>query len=350
MVRDEPMAASDKTADRYEKLAGMLRGARTMLIVMQDHPDPDAIGAAVGLRAVAHNVNNVQCSIVHGGTVGRGENRALVQYLDLNLRPIGDINPDDFGLVAMVDAQPHSGNASLDDKFVPHVVIDHHPIRNTTRKSAFTDIRSRYGSTATILWEYLEYADITPEIPVATAMLYGIRSDTQDLGREATQADIDAAEKLHGLANKRMLGQIQRGRVPGGYFQMLVNALREAVIYPNAIIASLGELQNADMLGEAADLFLRHEQVGWTMAYGFYNDKALVSVRTVDAGVRAEDVIRKIICRIGTGGGHATSAGGQVPLKKQTATYRKELEKKFRDRFLRTIGSDNKKGVRLVKG
>ncbi|MFP4053480.1 MAG: hypothetical protein ACLFV7_06410 [Phycisphaerae bacterium] len=48
------MAASDKTPDRYEKLAAMLREARTMLIVMQDHPDPDAIGAAMGLRAVAH--------------------------------------------------------------------------------------------------------------------------------------------------------------------------------------------------------------------------------------------------------------------------------------------------------
>ncbi|MFP4053479.1 MAG: DHH family phosphoesterase [Phycisphaerae bacterium] len=273
-----------------------------------------------------------------------------MQYLDLNLRPIKDVDPRDFSIVAMVDSQPRSGNASLPNDFVPHVVIDHHPIRNNTRKSAFTDIRSRYGATATILWEYLEHAGITPEMPVATALLYGIRSDTQDLGREATQADIDAAEKLHSLANKRILGQIQRGRVPGDYFQMLVDALREAVIYPNAIIASLGELHNADMLGEAADLFLRHELVGWTMAYGFYKNKALVSVRTIDGGLRAEDVVKKIISRIGTGGGHATSAGGQVPLKKKTATYRKELEKKFRDRFLRSIGSDNKKGVRLVKG
>jgi nanoRNase/pAp phosphatase (c-di-AMP/oligoRNAs hydrolase) len=341
-------AATEKNSEKIRKLDATIEGARNLLIVLQDHPDPDAIAAGVGLRAVVHHLEDVQCSFVHGGTVGRGENRALVQYLALRLRPVTDIDIDDYDCIAMVDAQPGTGNSSLPGEVVPDIVIDHHTIRNATRKAKFTDIRSRYGATATILWEYLNEVGINPEMPLATALLYAIRSDTQDLGREATDADIAAAEALHPLANKRMLGQIQRGRVPGVYFQMLNDALSEAMIYPGAIVAGLGDIHNADMLGEAADLFLRHEDVEWSLTHGFYDGSLLVSIRTLDGEPRADDVAKKIASRIGTGGGHAMLAGAQIHVKKDTARGRKELAAKVSARFLKAIGSSGKSGSRLV--
>ena len=200
------------------------------------------------------------------------------------------------------------------------------------------------------MWEYLREAKITPDMPLATALLYGIRSDTQDLGRETTQADIDAIESLYPLANKRMLGQIQRGRVPSDYYQMLSTALSNTKIYSHALICGIGDIDNADMIGEVADLLLRHEEVDWVMCYGFCNDQILISFRTQDSSLDAGDVARKVVDELGTGGGHEHMAGGQITLpsaKRLTHKYTR-FEGLIRRRFLSALRIRTRKGWPLV--
>jgi nanoRNase/pAp phosphatase (c-di-AMP/oligoRNAs hydrolase) len=342
------MKLATKTGPRVEKLIGLLQGKGNLLIVMQDNPDPDSIAAAVALRRLANSKAGVQCSIAYSGTVGRGENRALVNYLSLNLRQIKDIEFQKFDLIAMVDTQPGTGNNSLPEELTPDIVIDHHPCRHLTRRSPLIDIRSGWGATSTILAEYLQEAQITPDTPLATALLYGIRSDTQDLGREATQADVNAIERLYPLANKRMLSEIQRGRVPKEYFQMLAEALENARIYGNAIVTSLGRIDNPDMIGEVADLLLREEQTTWTMCVGMFNGKLLISLRTTDEANKAEVVVKHLVSRKGTGGGHQTYAGGQIPLKEGSQAEFDRIEKAIRRKFVRLIGADDHHAVRLI--
>ena len=342
------MKPASKTPIRVKKLIRLLGGKDYLLIVMQDNPDPDSIASAVGLRRLANNTADVQCSIGHSGTVGRGENRALVNYLGLNLHQMSDIDFEKFDLIAMVDTQPGTGNNSLPQTHPPDIVIDHHPCLDTTRSAQLIDIRSGYGATSTILCEYLHHAQIQPDIPLATALLYGIRSDTQDLGREATQADIEAIEWLYPLANKRMLSQIQRGSVPKEYFQMLAEALKNARIYGTAIVTSLGQIDNPDMIGEVADLLLREDRTTWTMCMGLFKGKILISLRTTDENNKAEDVIKRLVARKGTGGGHQTYSGGQVPLKENTRAEWTRLEKKLRLKFVRLIGAGDSHAVKLI--
>ena len=64
------------------------------------------------------------------------------------------------------------------------MVIDHHPVRPTTQASPFHDIRPAYGATATIVAEYLLAAGLQPTYAAATALIYAIRSETQDFARE----------------------------------------------------------------------------------------------------------------------------------------------------------------------
>jgi nanoRNase/pAp phosphatase (c-di-AMP/oligoRNAs hydrolase) len=158
----------DRTEQRLEKLTAILAGKSTLLIVMQDFPDPDAIASAVALRELANKLAGTQCSLAHGGVVGRAENATMVKYLGLNLRLMHEIDPSKFDIIAMVDTQPGTGNNSLDPEVVPHIVIDHHPIRRATRKAPFIDIRSKYGATATIMYEYLTRASIAPDAPSRT--------------------------------------------------------------------------------------------------------------------------------------------------------------------------------------
>ena len=343
------MRAAEKTGSKLQKLTELLTGKAYLLIIMQDNPDPDCIAAAVALRKLANSLANLQCSIACGGTIGRGENRALVKYLGLNLRACSEVDFSKFDLVATVDTQPGTGNNSLPEAILPQIVVDHHPIRRPTRTVPFTDIRSGYGATSTIFVEYIIEAGITPETPLATALLYGIRSDTQDLGREAARADIEAIEFLYPFANKRMLSIIQRGKVPRVYYQMLADALRNARVQGPAIITELGEIDNPDMIAEVADLLLREDETNWTMCTGSWKNRLLISIRTSEEGNLAEQVIRRMVARKGTGGGHLTYAGGQIPLKKGTKTERQELEKHLQQTFLKAIGADNGQSARLVK-
>jgi len=332
--------ANKKTRLRVERITELMKGKSSLVIVMQDNPDPDSIASAAALRKFANSIAGVVCSITHGGTVGRAENRALVQYLDVNLRPFGQLDFEKFDLMAMVDTQPGTGNNCLPEGLIPDIVIDHHPLRRATRHSHFFDIRRRYGATSTILLEYLLAANIDLDIPLATALLYGIRSDTQDLERQSSRADIKAMEVLFPAANKLMLGEIQRGSVPRDYYQMLDKALKNARVYGNCIVTSLDEVNNPDMIAEVADLLLRSEDIFWTMCTGCYEDKLLISIRTCQQGARADKLIRRIVARRGTGGGHESFAGGQIPLKDESKLSCPKLERLVHKKFVKAVGCD----------
>ncbi len=347
MARNKHM--NEKTKFKLTQLQDVFRENRTLLILLQDNPDPDSIASAMALRKLANSAANLQCSIAHGGRVGRGENRALVRYLSLNLRPAEEIDFHAFDLIAIVDTQPRTGNNSLPVEIEPDIVIDHHFCRKETKTCRFTDIRSGYGATVTILFEYLEAAGIEIDIPLATAMLYAIRSDTQDLGRDTTKEDLNAVMALYPIANKRMLSEIQRGKVERNYFQMLGDGLRNARVCGPAIVTGLGTVENPDMIAEIADLLLRDDETYWTLCYGIYKDRLLLSIRTSRESPRADKVIRKIVGRKGTGGGHPSYAGGQISLNKTTPKAIARLENLIVKRLLTALSVDNVKEHKLIQ-
>jgi nanoRNase/pAp phosphatase (c-di-AMP/oligoRNAs hydrolase) len=251
------------------------------------------------------------------------------------------IDVGQFDLFAMLDTQPGTGNNSLPEEIEPDIVIDHHTCRQSTRRCRFSDIRNRYGATATIMYEYLKVADIQPDVPMATAMLYAIRSDTQDLGRDTTKADTQAFTHLYPVANKRMLSQIQHGKVRRDYFRMLANAMNNAQVYGNAIVTNLGPIENPDMIAEVADMLLRDDQTDWVMVYGLSQNKLLISLRTYKEHAHADKVIRHLVARRGTGGGHPSYAGGQIPLDKYSPKTIEKLQKTVINRFVKEVTGNN---------
>jgi nanoRNase/pAp phosphatase (c-di-AMP/oligoRNAs hydrolase) len=336
-------------AARLKRLSSVLDGARSMLIIVQNTPDPDAIAAAAALRELANEKHEIACSIGHSGGIWRAENVALLKYLGLNTRPLSELDLDRFDRLAMVDAQPGAGNVTFDASVRLDVVIDHHPIRRETRSARFTDVRSRYGATSTILYEYLKQAKIEIPIPVATAMVYGIRSDTQDLGRESTKADVEAFLALYPSANARALGRIVQAPLPRSYFSRLRTALDEARIHGDRIVSYLGRLESPEMVAEAADLLLRAEEVRWTMTLGVVDDLLNVSLRTRDRDRHAGRIARNLAGRKGFGGGHQALAAAQIPLSGPNDSER-QIRKLVRDlikRFLRATGNPKEPGKRL---
>jgi nanoRNase/pAp phosphatase (c-di-AMP/oligoRNAs hydrolase) len=328
-----------KVREKLEKLLAVLKGKRTLLIVMQDFPDPDAIAAAAALRELVRANQDVTTTLACGGFVGRAENRALLKYLGLNIKSLDSITPEQFGAIALVDTQPGAGNNALGREIVPDIVIDHHPMRSQSRQSAFFDIRRRYGATSTILYEYTVVAGVDLPLPVATALLYGIRSDTADLGREAVQEDIDAYLALYPNCNKRVLGRIAMARVPRSYFHAIAMGLNNAHSAGNCVYTLLGSVDTPDIVSEIADLLLRDEETTWALCVGAYGNQLLLSMRTSDLQANAGKIMSRVVGRSGTGGGHSVMAGGQIPIASQDpAVFHKKAHAAV-NRYLRVLGN-----------
>ncbi len=336
-----------RSTERVGKLLGVLADKRSLLILMQDNPDPDSLAAAAALRRIVNAKTEAQCSLAYGGVIGRGENRALADYLGLNFRRVGELDFAGFDSIALVDTQPGTGNNSLPAGRLPDIVLDHHPLRPDSRKASFTDIRSKYGALSTVLFEYLKALRIAPEPPLATALLYAIRTDTQDLGKAAVRADLAAAEELFGLANPRMLSSIQRGSVSREYFETMARALAGARLFDTCLVSDLGRIGKPDYTGEFADLFLRYEQADWVLCYGVFEGKIWASLRSAAEKEHAGRMLKDAVRGLGTGGGHDWSAGAQIPVEERSGGARK-LAKTLRERLLKSLKIETRSGRRLV--
>ena len=236
-----------------------------------------------------------------------------------------------------MDCQPHTGNAALPKQINPLIVIDHHPIRKTT-KVAFADIRQDYGATATILSEYILASAMEITSQIATALCYGISSETQHLGRGATPNDAKIYSSLFATANKKILSQIENPKLPRVYFKTLNRALHQATVYKNTIVSNLGEMRMPDFVPIVADLLLKCERMSWSLCMGRYDNKILVSIRTTQKNGNAGVFLRKLIGKRGTAGGHGMLAGGQITCASMSDSTCDPIEKDLKMRFLKKLG------------
>jgi nanoRNase/pAp phosphatase (c-di-AMP/oligoRNAs hydrolase) len=289
------------------------------LILPHNDPDPDAIGAAVALRHLLAQTLKIEGRIAYQGIIGRAENKALVRYLGHPLRHLKDSDFHRADAVALIDTQLGAGNNPLPLGRSPTIVIDHHPRREETATAAFADVRSDVGATSTIASEYLNAAGIEPTPPLATALFYGIKTDTMGLGRGASPADAAAYFYLQPRIDVDALVEIERAQVPAEYFRSFDIALRAAKVFDTAVIAYIGQMDYPDLVAEMADLLLRLEGIRWVVCMGAYQGELVLSVRTRDRRGGAGRLAQNMVEDRGTAGGHGTMAGGHLPLAGEEA-------------------------------
>lgn len=342
-----PMSAMSPVNARgtLAALLQALDGPEPIVVLPHDNPDPDALACAAALKWMVAELLDKDAQIALGGIVGRAENRAMLTYLNINLVPVSELALDQARVV-LVDTQPGRPNNSLPDDVVPAAVIDHHPAYGNYPGVAFLDLREHYGATSTIVTEYVRESKLTPEAKIATALFYGITAETQDLGREATAADIEAAHFLYPYTNKRRLAKIENARVPRGYFRGFREGIDHARLYDRVVISMLGEVQYPDMVAEVADFLLRLDQVEWAAAIGIYEGALHCSVRTTERDVSAGDLLQRVLGSR-SAGGHDQIAGGRISVGDDPAA-RERAAAMIRDRLLAALGVDPACGEPLV--
>jgi len=314
-----------------------LRGKGTVLIVTHDHPDPDSLAAAMALKHLVLVKTGQKATVAYGGVIGRGENRVMVEKLEIELVPLEGLDLHQYQVVCMVDTQPQAGNNSLPADCRVDLVIDHHPLQESCRECRWVDVREDYGASATILFEYLLAQEISLCTKLATILFYAIKSETQDLGREWSRADRLAYLHLLPLSNNRILFDIIHPEVPRKYFAAFSLAIRNAQIFNDVLVFNLYEIDNPDIVAEMADFLLRVDQVKVVLGMGNYQGNEILSFRTLLSEIRAGAVMREVVAGLGTAGGHGMIAGGQIRSVDKEPIAQKDLEQTLIERLLRCL-------------
>jgi nanoRNase/pAp phosphatase (c-di-AMP/oligoRNAs hydrolase) len=200
---------------KFAALLSLIRHTKNIVILPHDNPDPDSLASAAALRYLVQQRRLTPPVIALSGIIGRSENRAMVSVLRIPLVPVTDVSRNFAGPVILIDTQPGRRNNALPPHVIPAAVIDHHPDWGNNGSVPFVDLRDTYGATSTILTEYLQEAEVPIAPNIATALFYGISSETQHLRREANAPDIVASQFLYPYVNKRLLGNIREQTSPG---------------------------------------------------------------------------------------------------------------------------------------
>ncbi len=324
---------TDVTRERWAALAARFGGGEgkagaggRWLVLTHDNPDPDALASAILLCTVLRRTWKQRATAAYGGIVGRAENREMVRSLGLELSHVRHLSFRRYQHFALVDTQPRTGNNQLPADILPDLVIDHHPVRKPTLAAPFVDIRPAYGATATVLGEYLLAAGTRPSHALATALIYAIRSETQDFSREFTGPDKAIYDRFFPLANHRLLARIQNPRLPLAYFGQLHEALERLESVDSLVLSHLDEVDQPDIIPEVADLLLRMEGKTWSLCTGFYRERMYLSIRTTNPHAEAGALMRRLIGRRGKGGGHGRTAGGWIDAARLGLAERTRLQ------------------------
>jgi nanoRNase/pAp phosphatase (c-di-AMP/oligoRNAs hydrolase) len=355
------MAADPKTKEpdqevgsvrrvRSERLLAALAPFRRMVVISHVNPDPDSLASMLGLKALLESSDRGKSvTLTVDGMIARAENRAMVELIPIPLVPVETVDVDPETAVIMVDSQPHTGRR-FSEEAAPQVVIDHHETGGDLSGVLFRDIRTHLGATSTMVTGYLIEQKILVSPDLATALLYGIESETQGYPREASTLDDGALVWLFPRANKDLLAKIRNPKLPQSHFATFQHSLVNAFLYRDLIVSWCGEVLQPDIIAEIADFFIRFDQVDWALAIGLFDRGLKLSLRAGGLGGRAGEVLRQVVSGMGAAGGHDKRAGGIVALANlDTATIDQVLRTISR-RLLDHLNIDERQGHRLLDG
>ncbi|MFB6205031.1 MAG: bifunctional oligoribonuclease/PAP phosphatase NrnA [Haloglomus sp.] len=332
------------------QLQRTLSTADEVAVLTHPNPDPDALACALGVRELASAVGT-EATIYYPGEIRHEENRALVEALDIEvtrLRDAGDLADRGVVLVDHNEPRGFAGAGNVE----PRAVVDHHP--GDGRGTAFTDVRPEYGACASLIAEYLQdlgwrtedvdstdddranadnrpdadnrpvpddtggasNGDDAPAVPesLATALVYGIRSDTAGFTRGCTGAEFDAAAYCSARADPDTIQKVANPPVVPETMDVQARAVLRRVQRGAFVCTYAGTIPSPDAVAQAADHLLRLQGIRAVVVAGRCDGTLHLSGRaiedSVDIGTTLSTAIEGI--PMADAGGHARMGGGQL--------------------------------------
>ena len=281
-------------------------------IYIQTHnfPDPDAIASSYGLQMFLKHYG-ISSTLCYEGKIDKLSTKKMTSIFQLDIHAYDDLKntmqPEDY--IICVDSQKEGGNIT---DFVGEEIaaIDHHP---TYKEVAYRykDIRIT-GSCASIITDYFRQMDVPMDAMTATALLYGLKMDTNQMSRGVKKLDIDAFGYLYPLMDPEVMNRLESNNMEFRDLKAYGAVIENIRVYGDMGFACIPFSCPDALIAIVSDFILQLDVVHVTVIYSIREDGYKFSVRSETADVSAGRVANEALKDLGNGGGHDTMAGGMI--------------------------------------
>lgn len=321
-------------------------------IAIRGYPDPDSIGSALAHAFICRQFD-IEPVVLYFDDISHQENRALVKKLDIEMvRVSNGTDLSNLDGIAFVDTQRVDVPSAIDA--LPVVsIVDHHKQQDV--EAAFRDVREDAGSTCSIYAEYLMEIEAfsdrdDPDVArIATAMSFGIRSDTDDF-LLAREIDHRAAAFLAPLTDRDLLLAISKQSISPRAMEIIHRAYANKAIVDTYLVSGVEFVrdEDRDSIGQAADYLLRRDGIDTVICYGIVNNQFVDgSLRTTSHTVDPDRFLKNLLGTdahdVPYGGGRREKGAFKIPLGPFAHCGDKELlwkmvQRTIEDLFFQKIG------------
>ncbi len=306
-----------------------LTGYDDIVIQCHDNPDADALASGYALKKYLERMGK-KPRFVYGGrnAVSKSNLLHMIENLSIEVEHVDRL--DKPQLLITVDCQYGESNVTKFDA-EEIAVIDHHQVSGTL--PAMSNVRSNYGSCATVMYELLtnEGIDINEDENLATAMYYGLMTDTGGFTEISHPLDKD----LRDIAKPRIADIVlfRNSNLSREELVIAGDALKHAH-YDTDRSYAVVEARPCDpnILGIISDMVLEVDSVNTCLVYSMMPFGVKISVRSCVREVKASEMAAFITSGFGGGGGHLIKAGGLLKkdlLERAGIRYEEEPVRRF---------------------
>lgn len=307
-------------------------------IVIQCHDFPDADAISSGFAVYTYlKLQGKEVRLIYGGRskITKPNLVIMVEHLEIPLEYVTDL--PEAELLVTVDCVYGEGNVT---KFPAKkvAVIDHHLCNKTV--SELMEVRSSYGSCASLVAELLqeEGVAINENTDMATALYYGLYSDTNAFGELNHPADKDLRDFTKYDSSVFML--LKNSNLSLEEMQIAGDALKHYHYreeYRFAVVQS--KPCDPNILGFISDLLLQVDGVDTCVVFCKMPSGLKLSVRSCVASVRAVELLEYVVAGLGSGGGHMQKAGGYIPNDSIAEVAEEDLREYMAERIVEYYNS-----------
>ena len=304
---------------KLDELVEILKEAPDEVFIQPHNvPDPDAIASSLGMYYLLSQRGIKKLAIVYDQEIEKANSLRMLEMFNVPIiqaSQASTLGTEDWAV--LIDAQ--KGNANITNLPTDEVaVIDHHEYKGDMGYR-FIDVRPEVGSCSAIIADWFYENNIEPPKIVATALLYGIFMDTDNLTRGVSDLDVNMFYRLYSLSDTDMIVELKGNELSLSDLELYANAFKTVETYDELAFLRLADV-NDSLLGAAGDVVVSVAGVNIVIAYAVRENGIKLSVRSINPKIKANDLVRYLVEGCGVGGGHDSMAGGFIPKENLSAS------------------------------
>ena len=301
---DEP-----EKSKHFEAFHSMLHKKKKCAIFTHAGPDPDAIGSMMGLEWLLSKYG-IECDLFFDGNVSHPQNKAVVNLLDPNMRPLDDFVADNYDMRCLTDTVPSHAGAPEQTEF--DFVVDHHK-ENVDKTFGGVYVNLKAGSCAATIVDLIRESEFAFEegndydSRVATALIVGIITDTEfQMSDDTTELEFESYGWLFEFRDSTRLKKIINYERPRIWIELQADAVKRVNVEDGIGVVGLGSIpgKHRDAIADFAQQMVTWEDVNTSVVFAMVEGcRVEGSVRSISASMSVPNLCKTLGGQYGGGGG-----------------------------------------------